>query len=154
VRRSLALSALVAVVLCGVPSGCESPASRAELPEAEAPQFPPPQIPLPKQKRPLRTICTYGGTVAAVDPDGLELAVGWEKANKTWARRAVQQLIPNELGIVMPVRTVGLYLQRWGYTAKRPRRHARKQDPEEIRRWLATHRDRIERFYLPTMRRS
>jgi transposase len=53
-----------------------------------------------------------------------------------WTRRAVQQLIRNELGIVMPVRTVGLYLQRWGYTVKRPRRHAKKQDPEEIRRWL------------------
>jgi transposase len=53
-----------------------------------------------------------------------------------WNRRAVQQLIRNTLGIVMPVRTVGSYLQRWGYTPKRPRRHAKKQDPEEIRRWL------------------
>src|SRR5829696_1756995 len=53
-----------------------------------------------------------------------------------WTRRAVQQLIQKELGIAMPVRTVGSYLHRWGYTAKRPRRHARKQDPEEIRRWL------------------
>jgi hypothetical protein len=34
------------------------------------------------------------------------------------------------------VRTVGAYLNRWGYTAKKPRRHARKQDPEEIRQWL------------------
>jgi transposase len=53
-----------------------------------------------------------------------------------WTRRAVQQLIQKELGIAMPVRTVGSYLQRWGYTAKRPRRHAKKQDPEEIRQWL------------------
>jgi transposase len=53
-----------------------------------------------------------------------------------WTRRAVQQLIQKELGIAMPVRTVGAYLHRWGYTAKRPRRHAKKQDPEEIRRWL------------------
>ena len=53
-----------------------------------------------------------------------------------WTRPAVQQLIRKELGIAMPVRTVGLYLHRWGYTAKRPRRHARKQDPEEIRQWL------------------
>jgi transposase len=53
-----------------------------------------------------------------------------------WTRRAVQQLIRKELGIAMPVRTVGSYLRRWGYTAKRPRRHARKQDPEEIRQWL------------------
>jgi transposase len=53
-----------------------------------------------------------------------------------WTRRAVQQLIQKELGITMPVRTVGSYLHRWGYTAKRPRRHAKKQDPEEVRRWL------------------
>jgi transposase len=53
-----------------------------------------------------------------------------------WTRRAVQQLIAKEVGVAMPVRTVGLYLQRWGYTAKRPRRRAKKQDPEEIRQWL------------------
>jgi len=53
-----------------------------------------------------------------------------------WTRRAVQQLIQRELGVAMPVRTVGSYLRRWGYTAKRPRRHAKRQDPEEIRRWL------------------
>jgi transposase len=53
-----------------------------------------------------------------------------------WSRRAVRELIRQELGIRMPVRTVGEYLRRWGYTAKRPRRRARKQDPEEVRRWL------------------
>src|SRR3954451_2402281 len=53
-----------------------------------------------------------------------------------WTRPAVRQLIRKELGIVMPVRTVGSYLRRGGYTAKRPRRRAKKQDPEEIRQWL------------------
>ena len=53
-----------------------------------------------------------------------------------WSRRAVRDLIRKELGISMPVRTVGEYLKRWGYTAKRPRRHNRKQDPEEVQRWL------------------
>jgi transposase len=53
-----------------------------------------------------------------------------------WSRRAVRDLIRQECGIVMPVRTVGEYLKRWGYTAKVPRRHARRQDPEEVRRWL------------------
>ena len=52
-----------------------------------------------------------------------------------WSRRAVRDLIRKELGISMPVRTVGEYLRRWGDTAKRPRRHARKQDPEEVRHW-------------------
>jgi transposase len=57
-------------------------------------------------------------------------------ASPLWSRRAVQDLIRNEYGISMPVRTVGEYLRRWGYTAKKPRRHARDQDPNEVDRWL------------------
>src|SRR6266571_3598783 len=53
-----------------------------------------------------------------------------------WNRRAVRELIRKEYGITMPVRTVGAYLRRWGYTAKRPRRHRKDQDPEEVRQWL------------------
>jgi transposase len=53
-----------------------------------------------------------------------------------WSRRAVRDLIRKECGITMPVRTVGEYLKRWGYTTKRPRRHARDQDPEEVDRWV------------------
>jgi transposase len=54
----------------------------------------------------------------------------------TWTRKAVRDLIRNECGIDMPVRTVGAYLERWGYTAKVPRRHAKDQDPEEVDEWL------------------
>lgn len=36
----------------------------------------------------------------------------------------------------MPVRTVGEYLKRWGYTRQVPTRRAKKQDPEEVREWL------------------
>jgi len=53
-----------------------------------------------------------------------------------WTRRAVQELIRRQYDLVMPVRTVGEYLRRWGYTPKRPQRHAREQDPEEVRQWL------------------
>ncbi len=53
-----------------------------------------------------------------------------------WTRRAVADLIRKEFAIVLAVRTVGLYLRRWGFTAKRPRRHARDQDPGEVRQWL------------------
>jgi transposase len=53
-----------------------------------------------------------------------------------WSRRAVRDLIFKEFGVRLPTRTVGKYLQRWGYTAKRPRRHAKDQDPEEVRAWL------------------
>ncbi len=57
-------------------------------------------------------------------------------ASPLWSRRAVRDLIRKEYGLTMPVRTVGEYLKRWGYTTKRPRRHARDQDPEEVDRWL------------------
>ena len=53
-----------------------------------------------------------------------------------WTRRAVGELIRQQLDIPLAVRTVGLYLQRWGFTRKRPHRHARDQDPEEVRCWL------------------
>jgi transposase len=53
-----------------------------------------------------------------------------------WSRRAVRDLIHKELAIDLAVRTVGDYLQHWGYTAKKPGRHAKDQDPEEVRQWL------------------
>ena len=53
-----------------------------------------------------------------------------------WSRRAVPDLIRNAYGLPMPIRTVGEYLQRWGDTTKKPRRHARDQDPEEVDQWL------------------
>jgi transposase len=57
-------------------------------------------------------------------------------ASPLWTRRAVRDLILQEYGIAMPVRTVGEYLKRWGYTRKKARRHSRDQDPEEVREWL------------------
>jgi hypothetical protein len=54
-----------------------------------------------------------------------------------WSRRALRDLIRKESGISLPVQRVGKYLKRWGYTAKRPRRHSKDQDPEEVRTWLA-----------------
>jgi transposase len=62
-----------------------------------------------------------------------------------WTRRAVRTLIERQLGIRLAVRTVGEYLRRWGYTAKKPRRHARAQDPEEIREWLENTYPAIEK---------
>lgn len=62
-----------------------------------------------------------------------------------WTRKAVRDLIRDECGIDMPVRTVGEYLKRWGYTAKVPRRHARDQDPEEVAEWLEWTYPAIER---------
>ena len=53
-----------------------------------------------------------------------------------WTRRAVRDLIRREYNACLALRTVGRYLQRWGFTAKRPRRHSRDQDPEEVQQWL------------------
>lgn len=53
-----------------------------------------------------------------------------------WTRRAVAELIHQQCNVVLAVRTVGLYLARWGFTPKRPYRHSRDQDPDEVRQWL------------------
>jgi transposase len=66
-------------------------------------------------------------------------------ASPVWTRRAVADVIRKEYGINMPVRTVGQYLRRWGYTPKVPGRHAQDQDPEEVRQWLEESYPAIER---------
>jgi transposase len=53
-----------------------------------------------------------------------------------WTRRAVRDLIRQEFDIDLAERTVGQYLRRWGYTSKKPGRHARQQNPDEVEQWL------------------
>jgi transposase len=53
-----------------------------------------------------------------------------------WTRRAVRELIQQEFSVDLAERTVGQYLRRWGYTPKKPSRHARQQDPDEVAQWL------------------
>lgn len=53
-----------------------------------------------------------------------------------WTRRAVRELIQKEFAIDLAERTVGQYLCRWGYTPKKPSRHGRRQDPDEVEQWL------------------
>jgi transposase len=57
-------------------------------------------------------------------------------ASGLWTRQAVRQLIFQEFGLRLPIRTVGEYLRRWGLTPQRPVRHAARQEPGEVRRWL------------------
>src|ERR671921_2106479 len=61
-----------------------------------------------------------------------------------WTRQAVQELIKQQVGIRLPIRTVGEYLQRWGFTPQKPVRKAYKQDPEEVAEWLETKYPEIE----------
>ena len=53
-----------------------------------------------------------------------------------WTRQAVRDLIKQQLGVRLPIRTVGEYLRRWGYTPQVPVRKAYRQDPEEVAQWL------------------
>ena len=63
-------------------------------------------------------------------PDQLKLAFA------LWTRNAVQQLIKQLWAVEMPIRTVGEYLKRWGFTPQKPLRRAYKQNPKEVEAWL------------------
>ena len=53
-----------------------------------------------------------------------------------WTRIAIQQLIKRMFSIDMPIRTVGEYLKRWGYTPQKPLRRAYEQNPKAVQKWL------------------
>lgn len=53
-----------------------------------------------------------------------------------WTRRAVMELIEQELRIKLSVRTVGDYLKRWGFTPQKPIKRAYEQNPKAVQRWL------------------
>lgn len=66
-------------------------------------------------------------------------------AQALWTRQAVQELIQQQTGQRLPIRTVGEYLNRWGYTPQKPVRKAYKQDPEEVAEWLEKKYPEIEK---------
>ena len=53
-----------------------------------------------------------------------------------WSRAAVGQLIEQEYGIELQVRSVGKYLARWGFTPQKPIKRAYEQNPEAVQAWL------------------
>jgi transposase len=57
-----------------------------------------------------------------------------------WTRKAVQQLIQQLFSIDMPIRTVGEYLNRWGFT---PHSQIAKD-------WVEQNKEKIELFFLPS----
>ena len=63
-------------------------------------------------------------------PDQLKLSFA------LWTRIAVQQLINRIYSINMPIRTVGEYLNRWGFTPQKPLRRAYEQNPKAVQKWL------------------
>ena len=63
-------------------------------------------------------------------PDQLKMAYA------LWTRKAVRELIEDQTGVNMPVRTVGLYLSRWGFTPQRPAKQAYEQRSAQVKEWL------------------
>jgi transposase len=53
-----------------------------------------------------------------------------------WSRPAVTALIMRECGKTLPVRTVGKYLRRWGFTPQKPLNKAVEQNPAAVQAWL------------------
>ena len=53
-----------------------------------------------------------------------------------WTRESVQTLIKEQVGIEVPIRTVGHYLKRWGMTPQKPLKKAYEQQPARVQQWL------------------
>jgi len=53
-----------------------------------------------------------------------------------WTRIAVRQLIEQLWSIRMPIRTVGEYLKRWGFTPQKPIKRAYEQNPKAVKKWM------------------
>ena len=68
--------------------------------------------------------------IADKSPDQLKMAY------VLWTRKAVMELIEQETGLKMPIRTVGEYLKRWGFTPQKPAKQAYEQNPKAVQRWL------------------
>lgn len=71
-------------------------------------------------------------------PDQLEID------SALWTRRAVQELIEQQCGVEMPIRTVGEYLKRWGYSPQKPLKRADEQNPKAVKEWLEQTYPQIE----------
>lgn len=53
-----------------------------------------------------------------------------------WTRKAVAELLAQRFGLKLPVRTMGLYLKRWGFTPQKPIKKAYEQNPRKVQAWL------------------
>lgn len=53
-----------------------------------------------------------------------------------WTREAVKQLIFREIGVEMPISTVGDYLAKWQFTSKKPIKRAYERKDSATKEWL------------------
>lgn len=86
----------------------------------------------PQTRRRPAAVGTAGRDDPAVDltPDQLKLGFA------LWNRQAVAQLVQAEWGVQLPVRTIGHYLKRWGFTPQKLIKKAQEPRPAEAQRWL------------------
>jgi transposase len=68
--------------------------------------------------------------IADRTPDQLKMAYA------LWTRAAVAELIRDRYGIKLPVRTMGLYLERWGITPQKLMENTHEQPPAGVKKWL------------------
>jgi len=71
-------------------------------------------------------------------PDQMKLPFG------LWTRKAVQELIRNQFGVKIAIRTVGDYLKRWGFTPQKPKKKAYEQNPKAVNKWIKEEYPAIE----------
>jgi len=62
-----------------------------------------------------------------------------------WNREAVRLLIQQQCGFLMPTRTVGEYLKRWGFTPQKPAKWAKEQSTPAVANWLLNTYPTIEK---------
>jgi transposase len=77
--------------------------------------------------------------IATKSPQELEIP------SALWTRQAVRELIQQQVGIRLPIRTVGESLRRWGFTPQKPVRKASKHDPKAVTEWRERTYPEIER---------
>lgn len=61
-----------------------------------------------------------------------------------WTRKSVQELILQETGIELAIRSIGTYLKRWGMTPQKPQKRAYEQRDPEVKKWLKEEYPRIK----------
>jgi len=92
-----------------------------------------------------------GGLLTAFQEESLQQLIDTKSPQELaipsalWTRQAVQELIHQHCQVRLPIRTVGEYLLRWGYTPQQPVRKAYKQDPQAVAEWLEKTYPEIER---------
>lgn len=60
-----------------------------------------------------------------------------------WTREAVQRLVLERFGVELAVRTVGTYLERWGFTVQKPVVRVYECKEEAVQRWVSEEYPRI-----------